>query len=314
VGIPSYGYSFSGATQPRVPSATFDRRPLAYNQIVSNSTLWNNGQKKRWDDVHKADYLSVLSTNQFVTYNDTRSIHEIVSWGQDRGFGGYMLYILHEEYLPAAAGDARYPLSTALYNEVRGASAPPAIISDSALPPGTVGTGYSRTLTHGGSTPIAWRVTAGALPAGLSLDASTGVLRGTPTASGLFTFTVQASNIGGAQAKPFSLAVLPVVLPMGVSPLSLNFTAPVGSGPPKSQTLTVNAAEFLLDLSATASTKAGGGWLRVEASSAVTPATLTVSADLSGLAIGVYNGSITVAVHSVSNSPRPFRSPSRSPD
>jgi hypothetical protein len=38
-----------------------------------------------------------------------------------------------------------------------------------------------------------WTVTAGALPAGLTLS-SDGVLKGTPTASGRFTFTVQATD------------------------------------------------------------------------------------------------------------------------
>jgi hypothetical protein len=51
---------------------------------------------------------------------------------------------------------------------------------------------YSTTLAAtGGTLPYAWSVTAGALPAGLTLSSS-GVIAGTPTASGTSTFTVQA--------------------------------------------------------------------------------------------------------------------------
>lgn len=48
---------------------------------------------------------------------------------------------------------------------------------------------------------LAWSVVAGALPAGLTLDANTGVLSGTPTSSGNFSFTVAVSEAStGRQA------------------------------------------------------------------------------------------------------------------
>ncbi|GHU94006.1 hypothetical protein FACS1894156_1660 [Bacteroidia bacterium] len=67
-------------------------------------------------------------------------------------------------------------------------------ITTTSLPAGTVGAAYSQTLTATGSTPITWSVTVGTLPAGLSLNASTGVISGTPSAAGASTFTVQAAN------------------------------------------------------------------------------------------------------------------------
>ena len=70
-----------------------------------------------------------------------------------------------------------------------------------ALPATTVGATVSMTLaSQGGTTPVTWSVTSGALPAGLSISAS-GLLSGSPSASGVFPFTVQARDAQGATAS-----------------------------------------------------------------------------------------------------------------
>jgi hypothetical protein len=87
------------------------------------------------------------------------------------------------------------------------AVAAPTISTASPLTGGTVGDAYSLTLAaSGGTAPYAWSVSAGALPAGLALNASTGVLGGMPTAAGTFTFTVQVTG-GGSSTKAFSLTI-----------------------------------------------------------------------------------------------------------
>jgi len=83
----------------------------------------------------------------------------------------------------------------------------PTITTAGPLPTGTVGTAYGHTLAaSGGTAPYAWSVAAMALPAGLALNSSTGVLGGTPTAAGTFTFTVQVTG-GGSSTKAFSLTI-----------------------------------------------------------------------------------------------------------
>ena len=66
-----------------------------------------------------------------------------------------------------------------------------------ALAGGVIGTPYSVTLAGaGGITPYNWSVTSGALPAGLTLGATTGILSGTPTSPGNATFTVTLTDSG----------------------------------------------------------------------------------------------------------------------
>lgn len=67
-----------------------------------------------------------------------------------------------------------------------------------ALPGATVGAAYSGAVSaNGGIAPYSFAVTAGSLPAGLTL-ASNGSLTGTPTTPGAFTFTVTATDAATA--------------------------------------------------------------------------------------------------------------------
>jgi prepilin-type N-terminal cleavage/methylation domain-containing protein len=65
----------------------------------------------------------------------------------------------------------------------------------------------------GGATPYAW--TASGLPAGLSINAGTGAITGTPTAAGTSTVTVTATDATGASATTsgftWTVAALPAV-------------------------------------------------------------------------------------------------------
>ena len=77
-----------------------------------------------------------------------------------------------------------------------------------ALPAVTVGIAYTVTLAaSGGVAPFTWSIAAGALPAGLQLNA-TGEISGTPTAAGSFTFTTKvADTASGTATQAFTLLV-----------------------------------------------------------------------------------------------------------
>jgi hypothetical protein len=84
------------------------------------------------------------------------------------------------------------------------------ITTASTLPAATVGASYSQNLAaSGGAEPYSdWRVTGGILPAGLSLDSTTGRLSGTPTLAATLAFTIQVRDSSGRIAsKEFTLTV-----------------------------------------------------------------------------------------------------------
>ena len=76
---------------------------------------------------------------------------------------------------------------------------------------GTVGVFYEASLFPGGGVPpYSWSHVAGTLPPGLSVQASPGRVRGTPTTAGTFTFTVRVADSGGQTAsQQFTIRILP---------------------------------------------------------------------------------------------------------
>jgi hypothetical protein len=85
----------------------------------------------------------------------------------------------------------------------------PLTITTTSLPGGMAGVAYSAMLTaSGGTTPYTWSLSSGSLPGGLTLNATTGSISGTPTAAGTSTFTVQVTDAAAATAsKSLSIVI-----------------------------------------------------------------------------------------------------------
>jgi len=113
-----------------------------------------------------------------------------------------------------------------------------------ALPDAIIGVPYSFTFqSSGGITPIAWTLASGQLPGGLTLN-SNGTLSGTPTATGSFTFTIQAGD-GSSPSQTITINVaiksaslLIITSPGGAlpdaivgRPYSISLQAVGGTGP-----------------------------------------------------------------------------------
>lgn len=63
------------------------------------------------------------------------------------------------------------------------------------LPNGIQGVAYSQTVqTTGGQAPLAFTISTGALPTGLTINATSGAITGTPSAAGNYNFTVRVQD------------------------------------------------------------------------------------------------------------------------
>lgn len=88
-------------------------------------------------------------------------------------------------------------------------------INTSELSDGYLTTPYNLMLAAtGGKEPYAWSMTSGTLPTGLTLSANTGVISGTPTATGTMTITFQvidANNITTIKSLTITVYALPSI-------------------------------------------------------------------------------------------------------
>ncbi len=177
-------------------------------------------------------------------------------------------------------------------------SGAPLSITTSSLPNGQVNHPYTATLSAtGGTAPLSWAISSGALPAGLTL-ASSGAISGTPTAAAAaasISFRVTDSS-ASAQAKDVTLrlTVSPDGITVSVSPAraAVVVTQPL--------TLTATTDDYA---GVSWSITPPGGAFNAQSSASGTAATLTAPAAAgvytvraTSLTDGSQSASMTVAV------------------
>lgn len=145
--------------------------------------------------------------------------------------------------------------------------------------------------------PVTW---TSSNPAVATVSA-TGMVRG--ITQGNATITAVG---GGFTATATIAAVTPASI--ALSATSLSFAGTPNAPDPAPQTLSVTNAGGAALADLTAGTivygPGGTGWLTAALDRSTAPATLTVSADVAGLATGTYNATVPVASATAANSPR----------
>ena len=97
-------------------------------------------------------------------------------------------------------------------------------ITTTTLPSGTVGAAYSASIAAQGGTPpyTNWSLSSGSLPLGLTLNATTGAITGTPTTAGSSQFTAKVTDSGNpaqTATQSLSLAIAPSTLTLTATAL-----------------------------------------------------------------------------------------------
>jgi type VI secretion system secreted protein VgrG len=184
-----------------------------------------------------ASGASVLITNGGSVCNVFWQVGSSATLGTTTAFGGNILALTSITLNTGASitgrALARNGAVTLDSNNVNAslcqAACPVIALSPTTLATGSVDVPYSQTLTaSGGVAPYVFTVSAGTLPAGMTLTPA-GVLAGTPTAPGTATVTIRATDANGCLAeRTYSLLVvtpLPTLPQMFVLMLALGLAA-----------------------------------------------------------------------------------------
>jgi hypothetical protein len=189
-------------------------------------------------------------------------------------------------------------------------NAPTLSIGPASLPAATIAASYSATVTaSGGTAPYSYAISTGALPAGLSVNASTGAITGTPTAGGVFNFTVTATDSSTGTGAPYT-ASRAYTLTIGAPTLSVTpSTLPDAAlNTAYSQPLTASGGTSPYSYAVIAGSTPPGLTLSSSGTLSGTPTSagtfnFTVSATDSSTGAGPYSGSRAYTIAVTANPP-----------
>jgi Putative Ig domain len=153
-------------------------------------------------------------------------------------------------------------------------------ITTTSLPGGSVGTAYSSTLqASGGAQPYSWSITSGNLPAGLSINSGSGVISGTPSATGTSTFTVTVTDSESPNVK-----------------VNANLSIAINSQScPNNSSLTGNYAMLLNGWSSSTTATAAVGSFVADGAGNISSGSIDLNDQTKGPASGTFTGKYCVS-------------------
>ena len=199
------------------------------------------------------------------------------------------------------------PVSVNLAAALATLAATPTSLSFAAVTGGAAPASQTINVTSSSSSPVTISTSIANGP-WLTVTSSSTTTPATLTASvnaaalapGNYTATISIGSTGVSNS-PLILTVALVVSSkpaLSVSPTSLTFSGQSGGANPASQSIMLTSSSPVpFTIASTPS------WLGVSSSTSTTPATLVVTANITGMAQGSYPGSITITSTSAGNSP-----------
>lgn len=146
-------------------------------------------------------YGGYFVEGEYLTFNGTRLNTVVVGGGGPYSYATELRATIPAELLRTPG---RATVTLAGYNSLPFLINPaPTITTPSPLPNGAQGSAYSLPIEVSGGTPrFEWNLAGNTtLPPGLTLNRGTGVIAGTPTAQGIFTFTIEARDASQVAAR-----------------------------------------------------------------------------------------------------------------
>ncbi|MBC2379941.1 autotransporter domain-containing protein [Pseudomonas sp. WS 5106] len=199
-------YSIVVSAQPAPAIAGAVSAPITYGSTANPITLnLSGGAATSVAVASSAQHGTATASGTSITYTPTA------------GYGGQDSFT----YTATNGAGTSAPATVTIT-----VSAPTVTITPFTLPSTTVSTAYSQAITAAnGFAPYTYAITSGSVPTGMNINATTGLLSGTPTAAGSFNFTVGATDsstgsgpYSGAQAYTMTvsaptISVAPTALP-----------------------------------------------------------------------------------------------------
>ena len=191
-------YTFTNLTANHTISASFASTPVCSPITVSPPSLPNGTQGASYSQTITASggtgpYTYAVTSGSLPNGLSLSTGGAIT--GTPTAAGTYTFTITATDTATSCTGSQTYTLTI---------NCPSITLSPSTLPDGVQNTAYNQTVSaSSGTSPYTYAVTLGSLPTGLTLYPSSGVISNAPTAAGLYSFTVTATdsyNCAGSQA------------------------------------------------------------------------------------------------------------------